>query len=293
MEPNISPTPPNQKPTLDPVTPAPNPQTNPAASAGVDPVSAPTSAPASTSNDASAPASVLNPAKPASKPFYRQWQFYTIVILVIVAVAGWIFGAYGIQEGQTASGKVAGLENEIAEKNQLLVKYGTELGYKVDQYGRPIPEEKPTTPSDESEYIYIAEWGLKFKIPAQLKNVSYMYSGVEYYTETINRSTDVCVTGTVAEATGLPGFADLRHIGWSGLGCLGRFPIETDGEIVSEEWYQAQREAAVYEDDTYYYVFSAPQAAFSADPNELQWENKATQLVREMLTKNMSTFKVI
>lgn len=218
-----------------------------------------------------------------SKPFYTQWQFYVILVLAILAVVGCAVGVYGIQVSQDALGRIAGLEDEIAEKNQLLVKYGTELGYKVDQYGNPIFGEKPAEPDPEpentSDYIYAAEWRLKFKIPDGLEDVSYVY--ISANTGDDDLATSLCATGRPSEATTKLTFADLWHTGVTGLGCLTRLTSE-GGE---------SQEQNMESDDKYQYVYSGPQAFVSIDSAEQEWEIKTISLIQKLF-ENRSSFEV-
>lgn len=269
MEPNPSPATPNQEQNSN------HAQSVPEASAN----SAPLAAPA-----ADVQLVEQSPKQSAQgKPFYTQWQFYVILVSAILAVVGCAVGVYGIQVSQDALGRIAGLEDEIAEKNQLLVKYGTELGYKVDQYGNPIFGEKPagsdSEPENTSDYIYAAEWGLKFKIPDGLEDVSYVY--ISANTGDDDSATSLCATGRPSEATTKLTFADLWHTGVTGLGCLTRLPSENS----------ENQEQDTGMNDKYQYVYRSPQAFVSIDSAEQEWEIKTISLIQKLF-ENRSPFEV-
>lgn len=239
------------------------------------------------------------------KKIFQQWQFWAMVAMGVVAIVGLIFGVYGFNSDAEQRARADQLQAELDEANQLLVKYGTQLGIKVNEYGRPIenPEDedsKEESPAEikiaSSEYIYIGEWGIKLKIPDELANVSYIYDGTD-----LEGVTSIRVTGlpktfdyTSAEAGEIPAFADLRGndmpvgLNLSGLGILSRIPkVESGDKTICSDEHLGE---VVYSDKKYCYLYNHPQAVFSTDELEQKYEVEATELVQKLLTKNISTF---
>lgn len=240
------------------------------------------------------------------KNLFQQWQFWGMVGMGFVAIIGIIFGVYGFNSDAEQRARADQLQSELDEANQLLVKYGTQLGIKVNEYGRPIGNiddkdneqtQKPTeAPAASSEYIYIGEWGIKLKIPDELVKVSYIYDGTDW-----QGVTSIRVTGLPkeldylpTEAGEMPAFADLRsgispvNLNLDGLGVLSRVPKDEPGDKTAcPDEYLGE---VVHSDKNYCYLYSHPQAVFSTDELEQKHEAEATKLVQELLTKNLSAF---
>ncbi len=287
MEPN-TPTP-TTNPTPTPEPNAPTPITNPAPAAN---------APAPPDQNTSTP-TVPDPApanlgasNPAKKPIWTSWQFYLMVILAVLCLAGWIFAVVELNNHLAVRDKISGLESEIAEKNKLLAKYGAELGYEVDQYGRPIV--KPSDKNENniqlasSDYIYISEWGIKLKIPEELKNVSYLFDSIittetdpEAGEQTVSRQ-DLYIWGVPKAALSVPtpAFAQFKTNPY-GLGLITRRPEKSTTDIKDGK--------KVYASDGYIYYYYYPQSVTSTDDQEKQWELTSVNLVKDMLSTGVSS----
>lgn len=217
------------------------------------------------------------PEKSTKPSLFKQWYFWAMVGVSIFGVLGICFGAYELDAAITAQDRITELEAEMTEKNQLLVRYGVELGYRLDDFGRPI-ETPDDGPVDTAKYLPIEEWEVKLKIPENLYNISYNYHLVTVdFGEAGERITEhFCTTGTLYETNDLPEYATLYNN--VGLGCLARYKKELADK---DTFYNASD--AFYEDDEYYYSYTAPQSVISSDASLIEQEVATTQVIREML----------
>lgn len=221
------------------------------------------------------------------KGLLSQWTFWGMLGCAVVALAAIVFSVTRVQSESVEIERADDLQAELDEANRLLVKYGTMLGLKVNEFGRPI---EGTEDGDieklgiaSPEYVYIGEWGLKIKIPKGLKNVSYSFDNAIINEEGEQYASAFCVTGVPSKATYVPAYAQFGDTDNMKLGCLTRY---NKGEIPDGQ------NSAIYTDDDYEYVYSLARFAASGDDSEDQeLEAEATKLVQEMLSgENISIF---
>lgn len=301
---------PNEPSNLPPQQPAANddakdvqsPLTTP--SSNEDPPTSTVSSTTPPTNNTAPVAPQAQPSKFDPKNLFQQWQFWGMVAMGFIAIIGIIFGVYGFNSDAEQRDRADQLQAELDEANELLVKYGTQLGIKVNEYGRPTGETSDDNKKDEpaevkiasSDYIYIGEWEIKLKIPEGLTKVSYVFDGADW-----KGITSIAVAGLPEdldfypdEAGEMPGFADMRGVAdsnnYAGLGVLSRYPLtdvkDTSGSCPDN--YMGNTLA--YSDAKYCYFYSHPQSVFSTDETEQAAELKTVELVQELLTKNITTF---
>ncbi len=151
----------------------------------------------------------------------------------------------------------------------------------------PEPEDDKTATSSP-DYIYIGQWGIKIKIPENLKNLHYNYRGegadrFEYSDGTIkifDHESTVSVSGTDGEGDGIaPDFAK------NSLGSVSRY---------KEGTYECQASCPTYVTtiDSYEYYYAHPQAVSSQEQADAEWEMASVQLIQSMLSspENYSRF---
>ena len=88
------------------------------------------------------------------------------IIACIVAVCGIGFGVYGVVQSSQKDNQISVLKNQINSLND-------ELSLKNDSSSDTIKDSSSIVDSNSKDYIYIGEWGLKFKLPQGLHEVSY------------------------------------------------------------------------------------------------------------------------
>lgn len=240
------------------------------------------------------------PAKPSKstinfKELLGKWYIWAMLGCLLFAIFGISFAAYTLSENAKAEDKIAQLEKELDEKNQLLVKYGAQLGQIVGDSSRPgyqEPEkdddnnENPATIAS-SDYIYIGEWGIKLRIPEGLKNVSYRFSNFvhqdgnsEIYP--YDKTKTVCVSAILDEMDYTPeSFSILNN----SFGCLTQLK-ESDADQFTPE------EIVKIDDEVFRYKYPEDIRSISTNEQEQNWGTKIIPLVQQMLTNpdNISKF---
>lgn len=271
----MNPTPPTS-PTLPAAPPTPN-------TPDMPPVT-PTSPPLA---DAPAPYSgtTVTPQPAPAKKSHKiigKWYFWTTLVLSALCLTGFIFAACTLSQDADLQEEVNQLNATLAEKDALLAKYAAQLGQKVEDSSHSgyIDNDKITT----QDFIYIGAWGLRFKIPTDLINISYILQTeiTEATDETPARKTEtLCVTGMPSEATRQPEYLQ-KGIKEVALGCLVKQP---DNNLGTDT--QAR---SVYQDGTSYYIYHRTQKIDSTQTEDRAWEEQATNLVQELLSQNITKF---
>lgn len=193
-------------------------------------------------------------------------------VACVAAVCGIGFGVYGMVQGSQKN-SVSDLKIQVKGDNgEVTTVEAPEIETVAN--GTTVTITNPTTASASSkEYIYVGEWGVKIKIPENLKGVSYIYNNYDHYT--------LCVDGVANGGQYAPAFADITS-NTGGLGCLAQY--------FGSELTETQKQAAVYSSGDSYLIYSHPQAVHSNSEDEINWEAESANLVQKMLTENVSAF---
>lgn len=237
--------------------------------------------------------------KPPKKPFepkklFGKWYFWAMVGCIVFAIFGIGLATYTLTENAKAEDKITQLEKELDEKNQLLVKYGAQLGQIVDESSRPGYEgnkddDKTEQPSAiaSSDYIYIGEWGIKFKIPEGLKNVSYRFSDLVHQDADpavypYDATKTVCISAILDEMNYTPeNFSIINN----SFGCLTQLKEDDADQFTPDETVKIG-------DNVFRYKYPEDIRSISSDEQEQSWGTKIITLVQQMLTnpENISKF---
>lgn len=195
-------------------------------------------------------------------------------IACIVAVCGIGFGVYGMMKSPQKDSQISDLKVQIKEDDGTITTIETPEIETATNNGTTITITDPTMSKENTkDYIYIGEWGVKIKIPENLKGISYIYDN--------HSRLSLCVNGIANSGQYAPDFADI-HKNTDGLGCIAQY---FDSELTEE-----QKQTASFSNGEFYLVYSHPQAVYSIDKGEQNWEVDSVNLIQEMLTKNISAF---
>ena len=200
-------------------------------------------------------------------------------IACVVAVCGIGFGVYGMMQSSQKDSQISDLKVQIKENDGTIttietpeIETTTDNGTTITIVDSPVKNENP------EDYIYVGEWGIKIKIPEELKMASYAFQHYKYAGQEDRMS--LAVTGTTTDVNVLPDFGNIEECG--GLGTVGRLKKGTetlDGGLI-------------FSDDSYDYYYSSPQAACSASGSEQELEIAALNLIKQMLTNPNNYSKI-
>ena len=184
-----------------------------------------------------------------------------MVLCAVIAIGGVAFGIIMMNNKNTS-------DANYAQQISALKKTNAEL---LEEVSAAAEEEDV----DAADYIYIGQWGLKIAIPSNLNNVSYQYI--------INNRVNDEFLEVYGTKTGfgdyLPEFAN-GFINSTWQGSVARYPLGTDPQVN----VNGTLGTPIFSDDDYGYYYIHPQAAYSTDETELNWEVESANLIQEMLT---------
>ena len=188
-------------------------------------------------------------------------------IFLFVGIAGAIFGFISYD-------KLAKTNTELENKNSIISAVETSSGISpIDS-----PEKVPVFKASK-DYIYIPEWGIKIILPSDLVNVSYILN--QQYRPSI------CFNAYKKGVQYFPAFADVAK-NPGGMGCLTRIAT-SEGENNAENGQSFGTKVFTHKDYSYFYT--APAKDFSKDAAELGLEHTAAQIIKNMLTDNVSSYE--
>ena len=171
----------------------------------------------------------------------RNGMLAGLILCIILAIGGVGFGGY---EMISSNQKIADLKNEITALKAAQI---------VDE-------------SEDGEFLYVGEWGLKIKIPEELVTLSYEY--VPYKDD----SASLIVAGAIEGEFAYPEFASIE--GSFGMAKIMRVPVDFGfdyGEVI-------------FSDDEYEYVYSGDLPLVSEGEELRVWEEESAAVVEGMLS---------
>lgn len=202
-------------------------------------------------------------------------KIYMILSIVFGAFAfvGIILGIWSLVSNITTSNKLATAELALNNADAIISKVEADTGVKITSPDN-VPAYTPVIGN-----IYISEWGIKFKIPDDLENVSYILDQ-KYRPQ-------ICFTGNKIGIKYFPGFADIdKNPG--GLGCVTRVAT-SEGDTDKDTGISFGQKVYTYGE--YNYFYNAPAQHFSEDAAEQGLEDTAAQIIKNMISNNISHYE--
>ena len=195
------------------------------------------------------------------------------VVLGVVAVIGIALGIWGLADSMNAHDSLEKATAALNNDEKIISKIEDETGVKINSTD-DVPDYNAV-----SGYIYLSEWGIKIKMPDDLHEVSYILDQ-KYRPQ-------ICFNGLETSVTNVfPAFADIdRNPG--GMGCLTR--VETSEGNADDKGYSFGELA--YTSGKYNYFYEAPKKTFAETASEQGLEKTAVQLIKNMLTTGVSSYK--
>lgn len=143
-----------------------------------------------------------------------------------------------------------------------------------------------------ADYIYIGQWGIKIKIPENLKNLKYTFEDARVH-ESSHSGIGAGAVSTIET------YAHIIVNGSDGTGDNTIPAFVSDGQLssvsrVAAGEYKCESSCPTYVTtiDGYEYYYNHPQTIVSKDSAETDWEMSSIQLIQDMLTNanNYSNF---
>lgn len=201
-------------------------------------------------------------------------KFGTLATIASVfAVIFLILGIWGLIFGLTKNDELAKAEADLANKNAIVAALEAATGQTV-----ATPADVPVYQTTHG-YVYVDGWNVKFKVPDQLGNVSYILNQKNYHPS-------ICFNALKTGVNTFPAFADVAQ-NPGRMGCIMRAPV-SDGDAASDGTSYGQR---VFTDQDFNYFYTGAPAVYSTDAAEQALEQESVQLLKVMLTENISRYE--
>jgi len=199
-----------------------------------------------------------------------------MILLGILAVGGISFGIWEMLEVNTQKEQLNSQINILKQQNNELqdkledATSGSTTDIDVDT-------DTETSSADTTDYIYVAEWGLKIKIPENLTVTGYEYAMSAGYTS-------LELWGNTKDGQYFPDFANTEK-NQSCLGSISRYARGAETPTASSL-------SLVFSSGQFDYYYNHPQSAFSVDENERTWEVESVDAVEQMLSTPQNYSKI-
>lgn len=196
-----------------------------------------------------------------------------MVFLALFAAGGIGFGVWAYltknQESETLNNQITTLKDQNSDLLDKLGEEGDET---------TIIDIDTESAVDTADYIYIGEWGLKIKIPKELKWVGYQY--LTDNNEAACKKIDV--TGAIAKEGQVPDFVrTITNYEISFQGSVTRCPKNVDVRYYSDSFSL---------NDEYNYYYHIKQSALSEKQRD--WDTESVDLIQKMLTNTENYSKI-
>lgn len=208
------------------------------------------------------------------QPMDEKKLFKTLsIVFGALAFVGIVLGIWSLVSNISTSGKLAAAQADLDNKNAIIAKIEADTGAVITSPDN-VPAYKAIT-----DTIYIPEWGISFKIPEDLENVS--------YTVDQKYRPQICFTAHKTGIKYFPAFADIDQ-NTATLGCVTRVATY-EGD--SDKDTGATFGQKIYTYGDYNYFYTAPNAHFSQDASEQGLEDTAVQIIKNMVSNNISHYE--
>lgn len=208
------------------------------------------------------------------QPMDEKKLFKTLTIVFgALAFIGIILGIWSLASNISTSNKLAAAQAELNNKNAIIAKVEADTGAVITS-----PDNVPAYTAI-TDTIYIPEWGISFKIPEDLENVS--------YTVDQKYRPQICFTAHKTGIKYFPAFADIDQ-NTATLGCVTRVATY-EGDSDKDTGATFGQKIYTYGDYNYFYV--APAGHFSQDASEQGLEDTAVQIIKNMVSNNISHYQ--
>ena len=213
-------------------------------------------------------------ATPAKSQTDSEKLFKTLsIVFGALAFIGIVLGIWSLVSNMGTSQKLAAAQNNLAAAGAIISKIESDTGTTITS-----PDDVPVY-NPVGDTIYIPEWNISFKIPEDLENVS--------YTVDQKYRPQICFTGHKTGIKYFPAFADIDQ-NTATLGCVTR--VETyEGDSDKDTGKSFGQKFYTYGD--YNYFYAAPETHFSQDASEQGLEDTAVQIIKNMITNNISHYE--
>ncbi|MBQ8984876.1 hypothetical protein IJ098_03425 [Candidatus Saccharibacteria bacterium] len=209
-----------------------------------------------------------------NKPMDEKKLFKTLsIVFGALAFIGIILGIWSLVSNISTSNKLAAAQADLKNKNAIIAKVEADTGAVITS-----PDNVPAYTAI-TDTIYIPEWGISFKIPTDLENVS--------YTVDQKYRPQICFTAHKTGIKYFPAFADIDQ-NTATLGCVTRVATY-EGD--SDKDTGATFGQKIYTYGDYNYFYTAPTTHFSQDASEQGLEDTAVQIIKNMVSGNISHYE--
>ena len=213
--------------------------------------------------------------EPTPPPINYEKQMRTsktiAIITSILAAVGLCAGVGGVLFAIVNNNKITELSQKNAEQAEIISVVGDAMGTTINTID-DLPTLTPTT-----GYIYISDWGIKLQIPEGISTVSYILNQ--------NYRPSICFNAKDASLQTLPDFANITK-NPGGMGCLTRIAVSEGTADANGNSFGEQ----VFTSDDFNYFYTLPRV-YSTESADQGLENSTAQIIKTMLTKNISAYK--
>ena len=222
------------------------------------------------------PADSTRLAAPAVANAEQTIKKFTTMSIIFGAAAAvmFILAIIGMVVGISNGSKLGSVEADLNNKKAIVTAVEETTGVSPIDSPDQVPVWKTT-----QGYIYITEWGIKLKIPDDLTSVSYILD--QKYRPSI------CFNAVKAGVQYFPAFADVAK-NPGGMGCLTKVAVN-EGNNDAATGLSFGTQVFTYKEFNYFYT--APAKVYSEDAAERGLESTAVQIIKNMITDNISQYE--
>ena len=212
---------------------------------------------------------------PQLTPEQQKTKMFVALSIVFGALAfiGIVLGIWSLVSNIDVSNKLKDTQDQLKIATNIINKVEQDTGANITSV-ETVPDYNAV-----SNTIYIPEWNIKFKLPEDLENVSYIVDQ-KYRPQ-------ICFTGHKTGIKILPGFADIDQ-NPNGVGCVTRVAT-AEGDTDKNTGKSFGQKIFTYDD--YNYFYNAPEGHFSQDAAEQGLEETAVQIVKNMIANNIAHYQ--
>lgn len=226
------------------------------------------------------PDTSFNEATPVQKS--GKGSLVACIILLVLLIGVSVFAVMTTINAQSTINEIDSLKKDVASRDAKLETVKEVVGVENTE---DITTDLIKGLAYDSNYIYFPDAGMKIKISDELTTVSYLYHA---------KYNSIEIWGVKKGMQYYPDFAD-PDLNNSSLGIISIQKKSEKNEECSEGLWGAFCNAKYVTDaaiDDYVIVYDHPQAVYSSDKSEIEYETAAVDVIEEMLTNPANYSKI-
>lgn len=219
------------------------------------------------------PRSVVPAPTPEPKPRKSPALIAFIIVATILLLASFVGNVYLYLTNDKNQRALRDIQSQLEPQAAIIQKIESQLKTEIKTPNQ-LPVLQPL-----HQFIYLHDWQLRLKLPADLVNISYVFNQ--------GPDSSVCFNAVQKGSSYFPSFADVKQ-NPGGMGCLVKVPTSKGATNTETNLSYGEK---ILTRGEYNYFYAPPAKLFSKETSEQNLEAASVKMLKKMLTTDLIFYK--